>query len=281
MLALGTRKGLTHGALQTIIGFNPTFNITFDASWTGGQTASVLTPALNAATAFLSSIIFLPKPLTFQIKLAYVNISGSVATSSRVYFTYTINYANFLIAYQKNITTANAQTAFNNFPATSPFTGAYSWSPCNSICRLFGVKPNSDTTIDGSITFDSSASFFFGTPVGGAYDALGISLHEATEVLGRVCHAPDTNAQAGPWDMFRMTGPGAYIPTVTYGGFFSIDGGNTLGRAFNTAGSPTDLGDWKTGVDNDCCNYTGPTNTILPFSSIDREMLDVMGYSAA
>ena len=256
---------------------NATINITYDASWTGGQTAGVLTPALTAAVAYLESLIHLP--ITFQIGAHYTVIGGSASTSSRSYFNSSLNYAATIAAYKNNITTANAQTAWNNFPAISPWGGL--WQLPRTLGRALGNIANSDTNSDGFITLNSSDTFFYGTPVGGAYDAFGLCLHELTEVMGRGCTVTDGSGNASVGDLFRLSGVGGYYTGGsfnTYGGSFSIDGGNTLGRLFNPTGGG-DLGDWKT-VDNDCCNASGSTGTTLFFSAIDQEFMDVLGYSA-
>ena len=132
------------------------------------------------------------------------------------------------------------------------------------------ISPISGTNAVG---FNSTATFNFtpGNPGGGAYDFMGIALHEMTEVLGRVSlngaisgHGSGTVTEYTPLDLFR-TGTGDSV--------FSTNG---VQQQFNTSGSG-DQGDWATTTDAFAASPT--LGTDLPFTYADYLAMEAAGWS--
>ena len=107
------------------------------------------------------------------------------------------------------------------------------------------------TTPDGYIGITDISGLMYwgqGKASGSTYSAMGTFKHEITEDMGRVM---DNNS---PADLFRFASDGVLMGQSTYGGYLSVDGGETVdaassGGAYFDTNHNTDLGDWASGTD--------------------------------
>ncbi|WP_223796681.1 NF038122 family metalloprotease [Sphingomonas nostoxanthinifaciens] len=161
-----------------------------------------------------------------------------------------------------------------------------------------------DNSIDASITFSSNFNFDFNPSDGittGAYDFIGVAIHEMGHALGFISAADDfdySNGYSGDvngawWayalDLFRYSGTDTLNWAPGQDSYFSIDGGATqlFGKSAFAQGE-----DFGTGyqashwLDNGTCsNFEGIMNPYLcsatnaKVSALDLAAMDAIGWN--
>ena len=165
-----------------------TFNLTFDPS-----TASA--PA-GFSTAFNSAIQFyettFDDPITINLQVGWGEVAGQNITPGFLGESSAIqpgffNYATVKSALISDAKSAADFTSIANMPAADPTNGAtFKLSRANS--RALGFMAGNGAGLDGSVGFDSTASFTFdpnNRAVAGKVDFIGLAEHEISEVMGR------------------------------------------------------------------------------------------------
>ncbi len=135
--------------------------------------------------------------------------------------------------------------------------------------------------LDGSVGFDSTASFTFdpnNRAVAGKVDFIGLAEHEISEVMGpfRSRTKWRTVGKIFANRFFRYSSPDALDLVPENGAYFSINGGTTIINTFNGTGGG-DLSDWA-GRLYDSYNAFLTSGVELPVSAGDITVLDVIGY---
>ena len=150
--------------------------------------------------------------------------------------------------------------------------------------KALGLIPGNNPTSDGSIGFNSTASWTFdpnNRAVAGKNDFIGVAEHEITEVMGRYGLGQNGFASGhySPLDLFRYTAPGTLDLAPANGAYFSIDGGNTVINTFNGTGGG-DLSDWL-GTTLDSFNHSSSParNTPSPPATSRRWTSSAMTWS--
>jgi len=128
----------------------------------------------------------------------------------------------------------------------------------NTVQKALGLYTGSDSTIDGTITFNSSRAFDFDTRDGfdasvPASDFLSVAIHEIGHVLGftsAVAQNTTKNSRPTNTDAFRYKN-GEWDNTWGGYAYFSIDGGETefLGNAgFSSGPDGFQTSHWREGA---------------------------------
>jgi Ca2+-binding RTX toxin-like protein len=144
--------------------------------------------------------------------------------------------------------------------------------------KALGFMSGNAINIDGYLGFSSGVNYTTdpnNRAIPGQYDLIGIAEHELSEVLGRGLLA-GTNGQFSPFDLFHYSAQGT-LDLTGRGGYFSLDGGNSVVNTFNpTLGG--DIGDWA-GATVDSFNEAVFPGEQLPLSPGDVEAMDVLGWN--
>ena len=178
---------------------------------------------------------------------------GVLATSTNMGKFVSVPYQEFREALQDEAGNSSVQAqAAASLPTENPLPGDHKVRVGFSAPRprLWALAKN--TGVDGAIALGDEFNYFFSesNPVPGYYDAVGVEMHELTEVMGRVSllgvhrdQPQQYDGQYAPLDFFRYSAPGQEVLT-DLDGYFSIDGGNTNLGTFNSPSLWADPGDF-------------------------------------
>ncbi len=177
--------------------------------------------------------------------------------------------------------------------------------------KALGLLAANASGVDTSITFSSNFGFDFNRADGitiGTYDFVGIAAHEIGHGLGFISGVDDVDAYTGfgpnagtdlnggtagigtldpyrlftPLDLFRYSAPNTR--DLAFGGtpYFSINSGLTNSGLFSTGsynGDGRQASHWKDNLGLGIMDPTAAAGEFLSISTLDRQALDVIGYT--
>ena len=163
-----------------------------------------------------------------------------------------------------------------------PTNGTGTWWLTRPQAKALGVIPD-DMSEDGGTLFGAGNQFTFSGEIAvGTFDFQGIAAHEISEVMGRLGISGGTiGTTANSFsliDNFSYTGPGTKVLSGGPGNNFSIDNGVTLLKLWNDPiANGGDSRDWAAGT-NDAFNQVSFSDVVNPVSTVDLQLMDVIGY---
>ena len=255
------------------------FNLTWDAS-TANAPAGFTTAFQNAIDFYQTS---LTNPIVINLSVGWGEVNNTAISSGALGES---TFSEIGTSYA-NVRNALAKAAAPGYlPASNP-TGGRTIYVSTANAKALGFNLLHPNSLDGSVGFDSSATWTFNPgqrAQNGAYDFIGVAEHEISEVLGRYS-ALDPSCTSGAscpesvLDLYRYTQAGTLDLTGT-NAYFSLDGGQTVANTFNGDTSVGDLGDWA-GQTLDAFNYALPSGKELPVSQGDLQEMASLGYTLA
>lgn len=271
---------LALGLLSAPLAQALTFNVSYDSSVSSAP--SGFTSAFQNAVVFYQNTFTNPININLNVGWGEVNGqtlgSGSLGASS----SYFVNYD-----YATVRTALSNVSAPGYLPASDPTNGR-SIDVNTANAKALGLSTFSGPhSSDGGVGFDSTAAWTFdpnNRAVTGAYDFIGVAMHEISEVMGRSsalvpsCTGGSTCSES-LLDLFRYSAPGQLDLTGT-NAYLSLDGGKSQINTFNGDSTKGDLGDWA-GSPTDAYNYAVGKNQLLSISGGDNAELTAMGYTLA
>jgi hypothetical protein len=187
----------------------------------------------------------------------------------------------------KSTDDATSVGAGGSVVAADPIVGAaHTWWVSKAEAKALGLVAD-DLTNDGTMTFGAGFTYTFdpsNRAVSGAFDFIGVAMHEMSEVMGRIGINGNTiGAFPNSYsflDDFSYKGAGTKGVDGGAGNFFSINNGTTLLKAFNNSGGGGDSRDWASGA-NDSFNAFSSSGVKNDFTAVDIREMDVLGYDLA
>ena len=254
-----------------------TFQITYDPTVQGRSDFAQIQSAVNFVKNEFSARYIDPISLNFTIVAGNVGLGQS--ETPLIGSSYG-SIRNALVADAKSADDASFVAAF---PATDPVSGTLQWFVPRAQAKAIGLLGASGIS-DGTYTFNSTATYTFdpnNRKVVGAYDFIGVTEHEFSELMGRISALNDPSPVAVPFDLARFTANGArsFAPTGV-GVYFSVDNGATNLKNYNGSGSG-DIQDWDQSDLTDPFNASTGTDQGHVLSNVDFQVLDVAGYDLA
>ena len=269
----------------TIPGHALIISPTFDSSVTGLSNAAQWESTINYADGQYES--FFSDPITINITFR-ANPGTSIFGQSGAAGQFVGNYASVKALLAADATSADDATAIANLPAADP-TGGADFLLLTAQAKALGVRAGNDPISDGAVTVGTGFAFTFDPnhrAVPGAYDFIGITEHEISEVMGRYGTA-NLGGNFGVLDLFGYqfgsggTGTGTLnLAANQNNNYFSIDGGKTPLKLYNNHSNGEDDKDWGSGS-NDSFNAFSSSGVENSISAVDVREMDVIGYDAA
>jgi PEP-CTERM motif len=272
-------------------GHGMTINLTYTSNVTGLLNASAYETAINYAAQQFDEMYTNPITLNITVNAANLGPTGLGKSFNSLPST---TYSAIRSALTSNATTSDQLTNLaNNWPATDPTGSNHDWYITPAEGKALGMNLTYPAT-DGTFTFNNTNTTYaldpYNRAVSGEYDLIGVAEHEFSELMGRVGNqgALDSISKAAyyPYDLSNYTGNGVRDLTGTAGGnYFSINGGATNLKSFNSVAANGDLSDWDNGKDingvyvPDSFNAISDSGYANTLSVVDGTALDILGYN--
>ena len=256
-----------------------TINITWDAS-TASAPAS-FKAAVTAAVQYYESQF--TNPITINIDVGYGEVAnqslGSGALGESESYISSYSYSQLRTALVAKATANGDASAVASLSATNPASGTFYVSTAEA--KALGLT-TATTNLDGYVGFSSSLPFNYNltnTAVANQYYFLGVVEHEISEVMGRISMLNSASSYSA-MDLFRYAAPGAPSLTGSKSAYFSVNGGVTNLDNFNN--NPNgDYGDWAASAGNDAYLAFTSSGTVDTVSTVDLQLMEVLGYTPA
>lgn len=249
-------------------------NLTYDPS-TGGAPSAFFT-VLNAVVQFFEDTY--NDPITINIEVGWGEANGEILPDGALGVAYTdvvtFSYAQVRSALIADATTADDATAISFVPASDPYP-SFTWEMARAEAKALGLVGSSG--LDGIMGFSTSTAFDYDRSNGitpGTYDLFGVVAHELTHIMGRLFGS----GSFMPFELFHYSSPGQLNASGNTAGYFSIDGGSTNLKNFNTNASG-DFESWNNSAGADAFRAFAPSGTVLNISEADLKLMDVIGYN--
>lgn len=258
------------------------FSFTYDSS-VASAPAGFMT-ALNAAASYLSHVF--TDNITINIQVGYGEengnvMSGALGQSQGAVYSWNESYSQLRSQLIADGTSPDDAAAAGTLGASDP-AGSGAYVVTTAQAKALGLMWGNAAGIDGWVGLSSQYAMSYDPnhrSVSGEFDAVGIFIHEITEVMGRVGSmgsAFGTNEYTA-LDLYHYSGAGARDMNLEASNF-SVDGQHML----NQFGDPsqTDVADWGASVYGDSFGY-GFMGSIGAVSPTDLREMDVIGYNRA
>jgi serralysin len=226
---------------------------------------------MQTAASLLESLIL--NNITVTIQVTYDTSLGTSAEGG-AFFGQMLPYTTLRAALASHETSDADQTFVDSLPTASlisgvngsgtPVTVSSFWVP-SAIGKALGLISATNSAADGAVWMGSQIPSSL---------LVGVALHELTHAMGR-------EPGVGPFDLFRYSSAGTHLFSASAtapAAYFSIDGGNSKLADF---GQGSDSGDFlNSGVQgsNDPFDEFYSNSTIQNLTSVDKELLDVLGF---
>lgn len=242
--------------------------------------------AVQAAVQYLDNLI--TSPITVPIAFGYGAVNGqamaSGALGENISNGWFLTYGQLKQALAGAASSSDAMIAALTLPGSDPSTAGKWWvTDAQAKALGWGGNVNFQDPVDGYIGLSSTYAMTFdpnNRAVAGKYDAVGVLIHEITEVLGRISDLGSWTSGGSPvysaLDLFRYSAPGARSLAAS-SGYFSVDGQAML-LPFNDPASHADTGDWNT--TGDAFGY-GVAGMLGAVSATDIREMNVLGLSVS
>lgn len=267
-----------------------TINLNYDPDST--FTAAGLSAAdivnMKAANAYVVSQLTSNFNDNINVNIRVTAVPGTSTLGQSSTFLVSTSFANLRTRTIADATTADDATATGgsgSVPAVDPVVGSHTYFVSRAQAKALAIIAD-NLSQDGTYTFGGGFSYTYdpqNRAVPGKFDYIGVSMHEFTEIMGRIGLMGEDVGVGSPsymqMDLFHYTGANTRGLNNGAGRLFSIDNGTTLLKGFNNgAANGGDLQDWASGT-NDSFNAFSSSGVQNDLTPVDLRVMDVIGYN--
>jgi hypothetical protein len=265
-----------------------TFDITYTASvtslsdFTNGNIPNAVAFVENQFSSIYSDNV----TLNFTIGTVSSGLGQSLFSNAFFQGTYT-QIKNALSA---DATSAADLSSVAALPASDPNNetarfGSADWTATSADAKALGLLAGNNAASDGEYDFNPGQTYTFdplNRAVPGAFDFIGVTEHEFSELMGRTTQIGNPNFPNMVFDLSRFTATGVRSFADTGNGvYFSVNNGATNLKNYNPAAQPGggDIQDWDLSDPTDPYNEATPPDQAHVLSAVDIKALDVIGWN--
>jgi hypothetical protein len=285
-----TRAALAGVAISTIaIGTASALNINLtydpDSTFTAAGLSAADITAMKAASSYAAQQLTSRYTDNINVNIKITAVAGTStlgeSTSSVLTVTDYATLRNAMVADSKTPDDATSLGAGGSVPAADPIAGSHVYLVTKAQAKALGIIAN-DATEDGSFKFGGGHQYTYdpnNRAVAGKIDFIGTTLHEFTEIMGRIGAMGDNSpAEYQQMDLFSYVSAGTRGLGKGAGRFFSFNNGAALLKQFNDfTANQGDLQDWADGT-NDAFNAFSSDGVLNDMPEVDLQVMDILGY---
>ena len=262
-----------------------TFNLTYDDSVKNAPAG--FKKAVESAVHFLEHAF--SDPITINLAVGFGEAKGQPVPNSALAKSYwdqgDFTYNDIRAALGRQVSSYDDLIAYSSLPVADPTSNSI-WLVTSAQAKALGLL-GPDSVLDGWVGLSSQDSFTYDPDnrfLVNGFDAVGMLIHEITEVMGRNqwsgLQDPDTGIRGySPFDLYRYASAG--VRALTPGdGYLSFDGRHLL-RQFNNSQSASDPGDWDTKTVAGDAFGAGWISHMSAVTALDMQVMDIIGYHRA
>jgi hypothetical protein len=183
----------------------------------------------------------------------------------------------------RNVLLGENAPGSNTLPSISPEPSSYSLYVPGAEAKALGFLSATDTALDGSVGFNSTASLDFTpntTPAANQYYLVGSIEHEISEVMGRTSLLNHAN-EYHVIDLYRYSAPHVLQTGTGAPSYFSINSGVTNLDNWNNfqTGNTGDLADWARSAAPDAFLDDSAPGVINKVTPTDILLMQALGWT--
>ena len=225
--------------------------------------------------------------VTVNIDVSYGSILGLSGTLSPVTkglgLSVSVGYGVVSYASTRNVLLSENAPGSSTLPSISPEPSSYSLHMTNAEAKALGFLSATDSAIDGSVGFNSTATWDFTpntTPAGNQYYLVGSIEHEISEVMGRTSALGNAN-EYHVIDLYRYSAPYVLQTGTGAPSYFSINSGVTDFDNWNNfqTGNTGDLADWASSAAPDAFLDNSAPGVINGVTPTDILLMQALGWT--
>lgn len=267
-------------------------DLLWESSVTTNASAAAIESAVTAAASIFTNL-FTGHHEVINIQVGFGDVNGTRLGAGALGESETSGYITSSYSTVENLLSAADQNLVSSNLMSSTATGALqglvgeNFFIPSAEAKALGLVSATGSGVDGYIGLTSSGLLALGSTVGASqYDAVGVAVHEISEVMGRIGMEGGTlsiyHNVYTPLDIFRYSSSGVSATSAGAADYFSLSNGVTSLNTYNNPTNGGDASDWATLAANTLDAFDAFANPGVKMQVTANDLVEVaaLGYQA-